>query len=455
MGERFAGRYELLDPLGEGGMASVWRAWDERERRVVAVKVLRQSDAVSLLRFVREQAVRVANPHVLAPIGWAGEDDRVLFTMPIVDGGSVATLAGDYGPLPPRLVAELLRQLFDALSTVHRAGFLHRDVKPANLLLVATGHERPHLMLSDFGIAVDIQGPRFTQTGEFVGTPGFVAPEVLGGAEPHVTADLYAAGQVGLYLLTGMRGTPAEQAQRRPDGVADSLWDCLLALTATDPALRPQSAAEAIKQLSSRELAWDDAALGDVEVLRHVPEDPEGRPQLLAQAASTGSVSVRTAEPDEVVREPDADPERLVKTRSATAVERPSESPTRRRRPAAPLVALAALAVLGVAALLVAWSPWRTAGSGGPPTIPPSASSSPPPTTTASASPTFSASATTAVPSSASSTPGTVGVGTVVSNVGQPCTFTEVGRQERTPGGVAVVCQRRADGSYAWDPAPR
>ena len=139
VGERFAGRYELIDQLGEGGMASVWRAWDEREGRIVAAKVLRQSDAVSLLRFVREQAVRVASPHVLTPLGWAGEDDRVLFTMPIVDGGSVATLVGDHGPLPPVLAAELLRQLLEALATVHEARLVHRDVKPANLLLAATG----------------------------------------------------------------------------------------------------------------------------------------------------------------------------------------------------------------------------------------------------------------------------------------------------------------------------
>ncbi|MEP6648868.1 MAG: serine/threonine-protein kinase [Lapillicoccus sp.] len=284
MGERFAGRYELLDPLGEGGMASVWRAWDDREGRVVAAKVLRQSDAVSLLRFVCEQAVRVASSHVLTPLGWAGEDDRVLFTMPIVDGGSVATLTGDYGPLPPSLVAELLRQLLDALGTVHDARILHGDVKPANLLLVATGRERPHLLLSDFGIAVDLHGPRFTQTGAFVGTPGFVPPEVLSGAEPHVTADLYAVGQVGLYLLTGLRGTPAEQARRRPEDVPDPLWDLLLALTATAPARRRQTAADALRRLQIAVLAWDHTTLGDAAVLRHVPDDPLGRPQLLATA---------------------------------------------------------------------------------------------------------------------------------------------------------------------------
>ena len=135
VGEVFAGRYELLDLIGEGGMGSVWRVHDRRENRVVAAKVLRQSDAVSLLRFVREQAVRVRHPHVVTPLGWAGEDDRVLFTMPVVEGGSVATLVGDHGPLPPLVVAELVRQLLGALGAVHEAGLVHRMVicRPGNV----------------------------------------------------------------------------------------------------------------------------------------------------------------------------------------------------------------------------------------------------------------------------------------------------------------------------------
>ncbi|HZC26019.1 MAG TPA: serine/threonine protein kinase, partial [Actinopolymorphaceae bacterium] len=100
MGEVFAGRYELVDLLGEGGMGSVWRAYDHRTGTYLAAKVLRQSDAGSLLRFVREQSLRVRHPHVLAPLGWAGEDDRVLFTMELVRGGSVAGLLGDYGAVP-------------------------------------------------------------------------------------------------------------------------------------------------------------------------------------------------------------------------------------------------------------------------------------------------------------------------------------------------------------------
>ena len=119
MGEVLGGRYDLVDPLGEGGAGVVWRAWDRREARYVAAKVMRQADAASLLRFVREQAVRIEHPHVLTPLGWVGEDDRVLFTMPIVRGGSVATLVGDHGPLPPGWVATLLDQVLAALERIH------------------------------------------------------------------------------------------------------------------------------------------------------------------------------------------------------------------------------------------------------------------------------------------------------------------------------------------------
>ncbi|GDY64364.1 hypothetical protein SAV14893_037570 [Streptomyces avermitilis] len=102
MGEVFAGRYELVDPIGRGGVGAVWRAWDHRRRRYVAAKVLQQSDAHALLRFVREQAMRIDHPHVLAPASWAADDDKVLFTMDLVAGGSLVHLIGDYGPLPRR-----------------------------------------------------------------------------------------------------------------------------------------------------------------------------------------------------------------------------------------------------------------------------------------------------------------------------------------------------------------
>lgn len=122
MGEVFAGRYELLDPIGRGGVGAVWRAWDRRRRRYVAAKVLQQSDAHALLRFVREQALRIDHPHVLAPASWAADDDKVLFTMDLVAGGSLVHLVNDYGPLPPPFVCTLLDQLLAGWARCTRRG---------------------------------------------------------------------------------------------------------------------------------------------------------------------------------------------------------------------------------------------------------------------------------------------------------------------------------------------
>ncbi len=153
-----AGRYAMLDQIGAGGMGSVWRARDERSGDLVAVKVLGHHNAALLIRFVREQAVRVRHPHVVAPISWAADDDLVVLAMDLVPGGSVQDLLDEHGILPVGYAAALLEQLLQALAAVHAAGLVHRDVKPANLLLQPTdpadGEHRPHLRLGDFGVAV-------------------------------------------------------------------------------------------------------------------------------------------------------------------------------------------------------------------------------------------------------------------------------------------------------------
>ncbi|MFJ2058806.1 serine/threonine-protein kinase [Streptomyces sp. NPDC087908] len=259
MGEVFAGRYELVDPIGRGGAGAVWRAWDHRRRRYVAAKVLLQSDAHTLLRFVREQALRIDHPHVLAPASWAADDDKVLFTMDLVAGGSLAHVIGDYGPLPPRFVCVLLDQLLSGLATVHAEGVVHRDIKPANILMDVTGTGRPHLRLSDFGISMRKGEPRLTETDYVVGTPGYFAPEQLLGAEPDFTADLFAVGLVALYLLQGRKpdsraliehyaahGTPGA-----PEGVPEPLWQVLAGLLQPDPQARFRTATGARKALAA------------------------------------------------------------------------------------------------------------------------------------------------------------------------------------------------------------
>ena len=269
MGEVFAGRYELIDQIGEGGMGSVWRVHDHKSGRLVAAKLLRQSDAGSLLRFMREQGMRIEHNHVVTPLGWAGEDGRVIFTMPLMDGGSLSNLMKDYGPLPYPLVAELMRQLLDGLAACHEAGVVHRDIKPANILLEATGMGMPSAWITDFGIAVSVDAPRLTSTDLVLGTPGYMSPEQAEGAEPHPAQDLYSAGMVGLQLLTAQRPAASTRTNRddvppRPTGVPDSLWDLLVALADPVASRRPATAQDALTWLALPELAWDAAAARNI-----------------------------------------------------------------------------------------------------------------------------------------------------------------------------------------------
>ncbi|MGX1882345.1 serine/threonine protein kinase [Streptomyces sp. NPDC055287] len=286
MGEIFAGRYELIDPIGRGGVGAVWRSWDHRRRRYVAAKVLQQSDAHTLLRFVREQALRIDHPHVLAPASWAADDDKVLFTMDLVSGGSLAHVIGDYGPLPPRFVCTLLDQLLAGLTAVHAEGVVHRDIKPANILLEATGTGRPHLRLSDFGISMRKGEPRLTETNYVVGTPGYFAPEQLMGAEPDFPADLFAVGLVALYLVQGQKpdsqalvehfatyGTPSA-----PQGIPEPLWQVIAGMLQPDPQARFRTATGARKALTAAVEMLPEPGPGEepVEIFDQIGPLPPG-----------------------------------------------------------------------------------------------------------------------------------------------------------------------------------
>ena len=190
---------------GAAASGAVWRAWDHRRRRYVAAKVLQQSDAHTLLRFVREQALRIDHPQCWPRRAGRPTTTRCCSPWTWCSGGSLAHVIGDYGPLPPRFVCVLLDQLLSGLAAVHAEGVVHRDIKPANILMEATGTGRPHLRLSDFGISMRKGEPRLTETNYVVGTPGYFAPEQMLGAEPDFPADLFAVGLVALYLLRGSK----------------------------------------------------------------------------------------------------------------------------------------------------------------------------------------------------------------------------------------------------------
>lgn len=246
-----AGRFELRQRVGAGGMGSVWSAWDRKNRREVAVKLLTEQGSGMLVRFVREQALRIDHPNVVAPSGWAADDDTVALSMDLVRGGSVATLIRDHGALPESFVAVLMRQLVSALAEIHRHGVIHRDIKPANLLLEPTGPGRPCLRVADFGVAIVRDEPRLTEAVMSIGTPGYLAPDAALGADPAPRHDLYAAGIVGQQLLTGER--PADLPARHPS----RLWPLLTWMAHPDPRQRPRDADAVLQVMANEHLVPD------------------------------------------------------------------------------------------------------------------------------------------------------------------------------------------------------
>ncbi|MFI5673741.1 protein kinase domain-containing protein [Streptomyces cellulosae] len=203
-GRVLAGRYRVVAQLGRGGMGVVWRAVDEVLGREVAVKELRtytDADGPELaglrLRMQREAraAARVRHPGVVAVHDVAEIDGRPLIVMELVDGPSLDDVLRERGPLDPREVAGIGAEVLDALAAAHRAGVLHRDVKPGNILLDRSGR----VLLTDFGIAAmddpgDGSATHLTRSGELVGSLDYLAPERAQGADPGPASDVWALG---------------------------------------------------------------------------------------------------------------------------------------------------------------------------------------------------------------------------------------------------------------------
>lgn len=278
MTDVIAGRYALIDPIGAGGSGTVWRAFDIKRSAYCAAKLLRQRDAGELLRFVREQSVRLDHPHIVSPYSWAAEDGTVLIASELVAGGSLHTLLGDYGPLAESTVVTALRQVLAGLGAVHDVELIHRDVKPANVLVQASGTGPLHLVLTDFGLTISRRDARLTQVGMVIGTPGYLPPEVLlGGVPPDPRHDLYAAGRLALTLLAGQE--PDRPAPAMIAGIGDPVLRATVeALVRHDPQDRPPDAVTAVELLA--------AAVGEptprtrdgdpVDVLDQLPPLPPG-----------------------------------------------------------------------------------------------------------------------------------------------------------------------------------
>jgi serine/threonine-protein kinase len=291
-GLRIAG-YRLEEQIGEGGMAVVFRAWDERLQRQVALKILSPAlaaDEEFRRRFIRESrsAAAVDDPHII-PVFEAGDANGVLFiAMRFVPGGDVGTLVRRLGPLPGARAAAIVSAVASALDAAHAVGLVHRDVKPANMLVDAQPGRPDHVYVSDFGLTKGSwSSTSLTSTGHFMGTLDYSAPEQIRGQQVDARTDEYALACVAFAMLSG-----------RPPFHRDGAMAVMYAQMSEPPpmlgSLRPGLPPE-VDEVMQRALAkapedryrscgeFADAlhiALG----LQRYNSDPANKPQLRASA---------------------------------------------------------------------------------------------------------------------------------------------------------------------------
>ncbi|NEA51891.1 serine/threonine-protein kinase, partial [Streptomyces sp. SID10815] len=256
-GRLIAGRYRLLAKLGHGGMGTVWRARDETVDREVAVKEPRVPDhlpereranAYERMRREARAAARLDHPAVVGVHDVAVVDGQPWIVMELVRGRSLGA-ALEEGTLDAREAARIGLEVLGALRAAHAAGVLHRDVKPDNILLGR--HDR--IVLTDFGIAQTEGETRLTDTGGFVGSPEYIAPERVLGRRPGPASDLWSLGVV-LYAATEgvspfrRSNTPAtlqsvlNAVPAPPTAAPGPLAEVITGLLHKDPAHRPDAA---------------------------------------------------------------------------------------------------------------------------------------------------------------------------------------------------------------------
>jgi predicted Ser/Thr protein kinase len=239
------GRYRIDGPLGEGGMSTVYRAFEPGLDRHVALKILPSEfaqDKTFNERFDREakMVARLEHPSIIPIFAYGIEKGMPWMAMRLVGGGNLVELAGGR-PLPPRRAASIIAEVADALDYAHAKGVIHRDVKPQNILLDENGR----VYLADFGIARMTEGAqRLTQAGMVAGTPHYMAPEQASGGKLDARVDTYALGIVAYEMFTGRTPfqakepldvlmkhisdpVPVPAKGTVPDGIIEPLLKCL------------------------------------------------------------------------------------------------------------------------------------------------------------------------------------------------------------------------------------
>ncbi|WP_323095464.1 serine/threonine-protein kinase [Intrasporangium sp. YIM S08009] len=251
-------RYTLDTSIASGGMGDVWEATDTVLERPVAVKVLRPADPddTTFIDRFRDEARGSAglhHPNIAAVYDYGEEDDVAYIVMELVPGRTLGELIRESdGGMAPDDVRSILGQAALALSAAHEAGVVHRDVKPANIIVTGEGQAK----LTDFGIARIGDGSGHTRAGEVLGTPDYISPEQALGEPATAASDIYSLGIVAHEMLTGLKpfdmGTPVATALAQvndpppplPDTVPQDLRDIVGACLAKTAADRPHAVSE-------------------------------------------------------------------------------------------------------------------------------------------------------------------------------------------------------------------
>ncbi|NJP27933.1 serine/threonine protein kinase [Microbispora sp. SCL1-1] len=308
-----ADRYELRTRIGRGTMGTVWRAYDRSLGREIAVKEIRQDPSLSPRqrqelreRMMREgrMAARVSHPSVATIHDVIVSDGIPWIIMELVEGRSLEQVIDEEGPLPPRLVAEIGYDLLGALRAAHAQDILHRDVKPANVLLTETGR----VVLTDFGIAKALGDHALTQTGMVIGSPGYTAPERARGEYTGPESDLWSLGATLYFAVEGRpayeRATVGETLaalmteEADPPAQAGALRPVLDGLLVKDHTARltPERAAAMLRLIA-------DTPTGSIPAVPPAPaRDATARPDGNASAARPAGGNVPEDDDDDANR---------------------------------------------------------------------------------------------------------------------------------------------------------
>jgi ABC-type amino acid transport substrate-binding protein/predicted Ser/Thr protein kinase len=232
------GHYQLQELIGRGGMGEVWRAYDTKTDRIVAVKVLpphMADDETFQQRFRRESqaAAGINEPHVVPIHGFGEIDGRLYLDMRLIDGRNLGTILNDTEKaLAPTFAVHVVEQVAAALDAAHEAGLIHRDIKPSNILITP----REFVYLIDFGLARTAGDDGLTTAGSTLGTMAYMAPERFEGKQVDATADIYALACVLYECLTGVRPYPADSLEQQ---IAGHMTQDVPRPSATDARLAP------------------------------------------------------------------------------------------------------------------------------------------------------------------------------------------------------------------------